>query len=258
MLGFLIESANKKTQAGYLSHHSSYDNSGNYSPGALQSRSPHRASTSIPPSTPSTSAAVFTPQSYTSFAEPQPPASNSSYHSTPYPAATQYYPPPANPATSGYAESATYPTYPDQVDAPLLAAFAEQASQQAGISAPTTESEAWRGSYAQTPNGHTHPSQAQSAIGQLQHAAGQHPAAQNGASHLPSQYHSGSQGWQLFSTALAENMGSQEQDSMSAAVLLELQQGVKPTAAVSNSEDMAVSMGGGWPGIVMDIGQGGQ
>lgn len=255
MLGFLIESANKKTQAGYLSHHSSYDNSGTFSPGAQHSRSPHRASTSIPPSTPSTSAAVFTSQSYTSFAEPQPAASNSSYHSTPYPAATQYYPPPANSATSGYGQSAQYPNFPDQVvdqvDAPLLAAFAEQASQQAGICAPTTENEAWRGSYAQTQNGHSHPPQAQSAISQLQHAA-----AQNGA---PSQYHSGSQGWQLFSTALAENMGSQEQDSMSAAVLLELQQGAQkgaPSTMVSNAGEEMVTMGGGWPGIVMDIGQG--
>lgn len=254
MLGFLIESANKKTQAGYLSHHSSYDHSGNYSPGGQQSRSSHRASTSIPPSTPSTSAAVFTPQSYTSFAEPQPVASNSSYHSTPYPAATQYYPAPANSSTSGYGQSTQYPNFQDsvvdQVDAPLLAAFAEQASQQAGISAPTTESEAWRGSYAQTQNGLSHPPQPQGAISQLQHAAGQ-----NG---VPSQYHSGSQGWQLFSTALAENMGSQEQDSMSAAVLLELQQGQKPSATVSSAGEEMVTIGGGWPGIVMDIGQGGQ
>lgn len=254
MLSFLIESANKKTQAGYLSHHSPYDNSGNYSPGAQQSRSPHRASTSIPPSTPSTSAAVFTPQSYTSFAEPQPSAQSSSYHSTPYPAATQYYPAPANSATSGYGQPTQYPNFQDpvvdQVDAPLLAAFAEQASQQAGISAPTTESEAWRGSYAQTQNGHSHPQQAQGTISQLQHTTGQ-----NG---VPSQYHSGSQGWQLFSTALAENMGSQEQDSMSAAVLLELQQGQKPSVAVSSAGEEMVTMGGGWPGIVMDIGQGGQ
>ena len=207
------------------------------------------------------SAAVFTPQSYTSFAEPQPAASNSSYHSTPYPAATQYYSAPANSATSGYGQPTQYPNFQDpvvdQVDAPLLAAFAEQASQQAGISAPTTESEAWRGgSYAQTSNGHTHPVSAhpgsnQTAVSQLQHTA-----AQNG---VPSQYHSGSQGWQLFSTALAENMGSQEQDSMSAAVLLELQQGQKPAgAAVSGGDDMTVTMGGGWPGIVMDIGQGEQ
>lgn len=77
---------------------------------------------------------------------------------------------------------------------------------------------------------------------------------------LPSvggQYHSGSQGWQLFSTALAENMESQEQDSMSAAVLLELQQGQKPPAVSSAGEEM-VTMSGGWPGIVMDIGQVGQ
>lgn len=254
MLSHLIVTINPKPPTSFLSSHPSYDNTDNYSPSTHHSKSPHRGSTSHPPSTPSTTA-VFTPQSYSSFAEPQAAASNSSYHSTPYPAATQYYPPPANSATSGYGESTQYPSFPDPVDAPLLAAFAEQASQQAGISAPSTENEAWRGSYAaQGQNGHHHPGSAQGAIGQLQHAA-----AQNGSGHLPAQYHSGSQGWQLFSTALAENMGSQEADSLSAAVLLELQQGPqKPAVSNGQNEGLQVTMGGGWPGIVMDIGQNGQ
>lgn len=232
----------------YLSSHPSYDNADNYSPSAHHSKSPPlRSGASHQASTPSTTAA-YTPQSYSSFAEPQPATSNASYHSTPYPAATQYYPPPANAATSGYPESAPYPSFPDPVDAPLLAAFAEQASQQAGISAPTTESEAWRGSYAQAQNGHHHP---QSAVSQMQHAANQ-----NG---VPAQYHSGSQGWHMFSTALAGGMGVQEADSMSAAVLLELQQGAqKPVTSSGGQEEMNVTMGGGWPGIVIDGGMGGQ
>ena len=63
----------------------------------------------------------------------------------------------------------------------------------------------------------------------------------------------------MFSTALAENMGSQDQvDSMSAAVLLELQQGSQKPVTSNGSDEMAVSMAGGWPGIVMDLGPGQQ
>lgn len=231
----------------YLSSHPSYDNADNYSPSTHHSKSPPlRGAASQPPSTSST-AAIYTPQSYSSFAEPQPATSSASYHSTPYPAATQYYPPPANVATSGYPESAPYPSFPDAVDAPLLAAFAEQASQQAGIAAPPTENEAWRGSYVQGQSGHHHP---QSAVTQLQHAA-----TQNG---VLAQYHSGSQGWHMFSTALAGGMGVPEADSMSAAVLLELQQGAQKPAVSTGAEEMQVTMGGGWPGIVMDSAMSGQ
>ncbi len=254
------------------------------------SRSPHsphkRSNSSFHPSQPPPS--ITSSNTVTYYNDTPTPQTQTSYASTPYPAATQYYP---QPTTS-------YPSFPDPVDAPLLAAFAEQASQQAGLASQNlsqnqnqaADNEPWRNQY--TPiNGHSHghPQQAasaQNAISQLQHAAGgQSLGGQGMGGQLPPQYHSGFQGWQLFSSALmqaptgAPNFGpvnisgqgqdgygpgqtplAREEDSMSAAVLLELGQGgsKQNNGANGDGQEMQMPMGGGWPGIVLDMSQGGQ
>jgi len=111
------------------------------------------------------------------------------HQSTPYPAATQYYPdPPAASATQysapeTHSYSAYPPALPDSVEAPLLAAFAAQASQVAPSS--------WRSSAA-----------AAASVSASAHSA------------------SGSQSWQAWTSTMAGNL--EPQDCYSASALMQL------------------------------------
>ncbi|OBT65035.1 hypothetical protein VE03_05256 [Pseudogymnoascus sp. 23342-1-I1] len=127
------------------------------------------------------------------------------HQSTPYPAATQYYPDP--PASSGVPyppqeHSYTYtPGMSDSVEAPLLAAFAAQASQ-----VPA----AWPVRSNAPPNTET-----------LNSSTGNGGMGVNGnASGTNGNPHSGSQSWQLWTSTMAGNL--EPQDCYSASALMQL------------------------------------
>lgn len=206
---------------------------------------------------------------------PHPPQHPPNYNSTPYPAATQYYPVPPS-TTSPYEPTPTPTAYPaalsssvpgnlagyghqDPVDAPLLAAFAEQASAQA--QAAGSNDDTWR--YNNLQNG------VQGHGGHVQAQNGQIGGGINVG---------GSAGWLMFSNAISGSphdgsvnpgldmnaVGADE--GMSAAVLLELGQGSGQGqggmggqmggSVKSEGGHVVVNRMGGlnaWPGIVLDV-----